>query len=92
MWIHDGKTFDEDTTPYVGYVYLITCISTGKQYIGKKLFWMMKRKQVKGKVKRVKAESDWRTYWSSSDELTLRLWVRKTSGARYCTSASRRGS
>lgn len=69
MWFYENKPFDEDVTQYVGYVYLITCIPTGKRYIGKKLFWMMKRKQVKGKVKRYKAESDWRTYWSSSDEL-----------------------
>jgi hypothetical protein len=48
---------------------LITNNYTGRKYIGKKLFWFKKTKVVKGKRKRLKVESDWRTYWSSSDEV-----------------------
>ena len=38
-------------------------------YIGLKQTQFSKTKQVKGKKKRVKVESDWRDYWSSSEEL-----------------------
>jgi hypothetical protein len=42
---------------------------TGKKYIGKKLFHMMKTRQVKKKKKRYKAESDWESYFGSNEEL-----------------------
>ena len=50
-------------------MYLITNNLTGRKYIGKKLFWFRKTKVVKGKKKRLKVESDWKDYWSSSDEV-----------------------
>lgn len=69
-WLHNGIEFtSEDIKNYVGFVYLITNQTNGKQYIGKKLFWAIKRKQVKNVRKRYKAESDWKEYWSSSEEL-----------------------
>jgi hypothetical protein len=47
-WLHNGIEFtSEDIKNYVGFVYLITNQTNGKQYIGKKLFWAIKRKQVK---------------------------------------------
>lgn len=52
-----------------GFVYLITNLLDGRQYVGKKFFWAMKSRQVKGKKKRYLAESDWREYWGSNDEL-----------------------
>ncbi len=69
MWIYNNKPLEEIPEKAYGYVYLITNNQTGKKYIGKKLFWFSKTKQVKGKKKRTKVESDWRDYWSSSDEL-----------------------
>ena len=68
-WLFEGKELTEVDEKYVGYVYLITNTITNRQYIGKKLFFFKKTKQVKGKKKRYLAESDWREYWSSSDEL-----------------------
>lgn len=69
MWLYQGKEFTDPDSKLIGFVYLITCNVSGKRYIGKKLFWSTRRKQVKGKSKRIKVESDWKSYWSSSDEL-----------------------
>jgi len=69
MWLYkDSPLLEVPETAY-GYVYLITNNITGRKYIGKKLFWFRKTKQVKGKKKRIKVESDWQVYWSSSDEV-----------------------
>lgn len=69
MWLYQGQEYTSPDEKLVGFVYMITCLETGRKYIGKKLFWSMRRKQVKGKIKRVKTESDWKKYWSSSEEL-----------------------
>jgi len=69
MWLYNSSPFEEIPETAYGYVYLITNTVTGRKYIGKKLFWFRKTKQVKGKKKRIKVESDWRDYWSSSDEV-----------------------
>lgn len=68
-WTYQGQEFGEIPSKAIGFVYLIKHLPTGKAYIGRKLFWFQKTKQVKGKKKKVKAESDWRTYWSSSDQI-----------------------
>jgi len=69
MWLYNNSPLLEVPEKAYGYVYLITNNITGRKYIGKKLFWFRKTKVLKGKKKRLKVESDWRTYWSSSDEL-----------------------
>lgn len=70
MWIYNGDVFEgPEDTKTMGCVYLITHLPTGRKYIGKKLFWFKKTKQVNKKVKKFLAESDWRIYWSSSDDL-----------------------
>ena len=69
MWIYKNEPLEEVPENAYGYVYLITNNLTGRKYIGKKLFWFRKTKVVKGKKKRIKVESDWRSYWSSSDEV-----------------------
>lgn len=51
------------------FVYKITHVESGKFYIGYKQSFFIKTKQVKGKKKKIKVPSDWKTYWSSSDEL-----------------------
>jgi hypothetical protein len=69
-WQYDGKDFTEDLIgDNYGFVYQITNLTNGKKYIGKKLFYSAKTKQVKGKKKRYKASSDWQTYYGSSDIL-----------------------
>jgi hypothetical protein len=69
MWLYENKELEVVPDDAYGYVYLITNTITNRRYIGKKLFWFRKTKVVKGKKKRLKIESDWREYWSSSDEL-----------------------
>jgi hypothetical protein len=68
MWIYRGEIF-EDIGNYVGFVYIITNLRTNKRYIGKKLFHFSKTKQVKGKKKKFKVESDWLDYYGSNEEL-----------------------
>ena len=67
-WLYEGKPFTtDDIGDFFGFVYRITNLQTGKQYIGRKYFWS-KRKPRGGK-RRVTSESDWKKYYGSSDEL-----------------------
>lgn len=69
-WIFKGSEFDsEQISDHVGFVYRITNLNDGRFYIGKKLFTKAGRKQVKGKKKKIRLESDWKNYYSSSEEL-----------------------
>ena len=67
-WTYKGSTFTSaNIDGQFGFVYRITNLQTGKQYIGRKYFWQ-KRKPRGGK-RRVTTESDWKKYYGSSDEL-----------------------
>lgn len=68
-WIYKGSQLEELSDDVVGFVYLITNLKTDKKYIGKKLAKRSKTKTVKGKKKKVKVDSDWKTYYGSSDVL-----------------------
>lgn len=69
-WFYNNEPINEiDIKQYPAYVYLITNLVDGRFYIGYKQTSFAKTKQVKGKKKRYQAESDWRDYWSSSEEL-----------------------
>ena len=54
-------------TIFFGYVYRITNIQNGRQYIGRKYF--TQRRKPRGGKRRVTSESDWKKYYGSSDEL-----------------------
>ena len=70
MWIYQKRNFEDvDIGKHVGFVYLITNNIDDRKYVGKKLFWFTKTKTVKGKKKKEKYISDWKTYWSSSEEV-----------------------
>jgi len=70
MWLYHGAEFNEELIgSSVAFVYLITNLKTNRKYIGKKLFKFKKTKQVKTKKKRILVDSDWKDYWSSSEEL-----------------------
>lgn len=70
MWKYKGEEFkEEQIEKYVSFVYLITNKISGKKYIGKKLFKFKKVSTSKGKKKRSLIDSDWKDYWSSSEEL-----------------------
>ncbi len=67
-WTYQGTAFtSDDINSFFGFVYRITNLQSGKQYIGRKYFWQ-KRKPRGGK-RRVTSESDWKRYYGSSDEL-----------------------
>ena len=68
MWLYHSAEIKE-IAPYLGFVYIITNTETGRKYIGKKLAFFSKTKQVKGKKKKYKVDSDWRDYYGSNDEL-----------------------
>lgn len=69
-WTYNDKDFTEDMIgDNYGFVYLITNLTTGKKYVGKKFFYSMKTKVLKGKKKRFKVFSDWQTYYGSNTEL-----------------------
>ena len=68
-WYYDGKELEEPPDDAFGCVYLIECTKNGKKYYGKKLLTKAGYKQVKGKRKKIRKESDWKTYFGSSKEL-----------------------
>ena len=68
-WYYKGTAFtSDDINDFFGFVYRITNIQSGKQYIGRKYF-KQKRKPRGGK-RRVTSESDWKKYYGSSNELS----------------------
>jgi hypothetical protein len=67
-WTYRGEPFT-DPGAHWGFVYRITCLTNGKQYIGRKIFSTSKSRQVKKKRKKYRVESDWKTYWSSSQDV-----------------------
>jgi len=69
MWFYNNEYYDT-IGDYVGFVYIITNQVNNRKYIGKKNFYFSKTKQVKGKKKRFKVESDWLDYYGSSAELS----------------------
>ena len=78
-WIFKGSPFlSEDINDLYGFVYRITNLQSGKQYIGRKYFWQLRKPR--GKSRRVKSESDWKKYYGSSDELNA---DRKEIGNEY---------
>ena len=67
-WLYQGTAFtSDDIDGKFGFVYRITNIQTGKQYIGRKYF--VQKRKPKGGKRRVTSESDWKKYYGSSPEL-----------------------
>ena len=67
-WLYEGKPFtSNDIDDLFGFVYCITNIQNGREYIGRKYFW--KFRTPKGKKRKVKSESDWKKYYGSCPEL-----------------------
>ena len=67
-WHYKGTAFtSDDIGDFFGYVYRITNIQNGRQYIGRKYFYQ--KRKPKGGKRRITSESDWKRYYGSSDEL-----------------------
>lgn len=67
-WYYGGVPFEEDGTHF-GFVYLIENLVTGRKYIGRKYFTAAGTKQIKGKRKKIRKESDWKSYFGSNETL-----------------------
>lgn len=78
-WTHNNLPFEEIPDGAIGFVYLITNTVNGKLYIGKKNFYaahttqktvvvkstgLKKKKKIRGKK-----ESDWKSYYGSSNDV-----------------------
>ena len=75
-WVYKNTTFtSDDIGDFFGFVYRITNLQSGKQYIGRKYFYQLRKHR--GKSRKFKSESDWKKYYGSSDELNT---DRKTLG------------
>lgn len=101
-WLYENTQIDQLPDTCVGFVYMITNQLSGRMYIGKKLSkfskttykvitqknGIKKRKRIRSKI-----DSDWLTYYGSSDELNKDI---KTLGSHnfsreilyYCQSKS----
>lgn len=70
MWQYNGSDLKQEEVPLkaLGFLYKITH-TTGNWYIGRKLLTKAATKTVNGKKKKIRKESDWVDYWSSSPYL-----------------------
>tara|TARA_B100000902_G_scaffold38459_1_gene45780 strand:- start:6044 stop:6472 length:429 start_codon:yes stop_codon:yes gene_type:complete len=71
-WTYQGEKIDAIPDQFEGFVYLITNTTNNKKYVGKKLAKFKTTKPpLKGRKnkRRGHKESDWKTYWGSSDLL-----------------------
>ena len=77
-WLFENTQIEALPEDTVGFVYLITNLVSGRKYIGKKLakfskttYKVVKLKNGNKKKKKIrsKIDSDWLTYWSSSEDL-----------------------
>ena len=67
-WLYLERPFNsDDVGDNYGFVYNITNLTNGRQYIGRKYFWSHRKPP--GKKRRVKKESDWKKYYGSCPEL-----------------------
>jgi len=78
-WLFESSQVEDLPEDCIGFVYLITNLVSGRKYIGKKLAKFSKTTLKTVKLKngtkkkkkiRSKVDSDWRTYYGSSEELT----------------------
>jgi len=75
-WLYQGVEWEPPEAlmydDVYGFVYLITNNKDQRKYVGKKFFWSQKTLPITKKRKRrkrLKVESDWRTYWGSNKHL-----------------------
>jgi hypothetical protein len=78
-WLYNNQLVETLPEDCVGFVYIITNITTDRKYIGKKLAKFSKTTQKTVKLKngtkkkkkiRTKVDSDWQDYYGSSPELS----------------------
>ena len=72
-WVFDGKPILDPPDEFEAFVYMITNTQTKKRYIGFKKFYSSKIKVIKHRKHKIKVQSNWATYWSSSDSLAIEI-------------------
>lgn len=60
---------EEDVQGYYGFIYVIENQIDQKAYIGRKYFTKASTRQVKGKKRKTRKESDWKGYYGSSPRM-----------------------
>ena len=70
-WQYNNKPFITNSDNFFGFIYCITNRTNNKKYIGKKLFTKAAYKQVKGKRKKLRADSGWQDYFGSGPRLQI---------------------
>ena len=73
-WYYNNQKVITAPKEYLGFVYEIHDVLNQKYYIGKKLLWTTKKlPPLKGRKNKrhKKIETDWQTYYGSSDSLNL---------------------
>ena len=72
-WSHNGRQFtSDDIGDFYGFVYRITNLLNGHDYIGRKYFHAIRKlKPLMGfkRKRKVIKETDWKEYWGSSKRL-----------------------
>lgn len=68
-WLWNGKPIVKIPDEHETFVYLITNRMNGMRYVGFKTAVSRRTKVVNKKKRHVKVESDWKSYWSSSENL-----------------------
>ena len=82
-WTFNDKPFTtEQIEKFVGFCYVIECAIDGRKYIGRKYFYS--RRKTKGKSRRVKSESNWKSYFLSFEKLLLPLATTPIFGPFIC--------
>lgn len=71
MWKYKNKEIIDEDIPKktIGFIYIIINKLNNKKYIGKKLLTKAAYKTVNKVKKKIRKESDWKDYYSSSDIL-----------------------
>lgn len=82
---HWSFPLEFDTANWFGFIYRITELSTGRQYIGKKQFEKLSRKIVKGRKNRkhVKSQSNWKIYTGSCKALNEAIEINGLDGYKF---------
>jgi hypothetical protein len=68
-WLWNGEVIEKIPEEHKSFVYLFTNKITGKQYIGFKTAVSNKTVVVNGKKRKTVTESDWKTYYSSGQQV-----------------------
>jgi hypothetical protein len=78
------KNIPENIEDYLGFVYMVIHKPTGQYYVGQKKFWFKDTKPpLKGRKNKRHSlvESDWKTYWGSSNK--LKEWIAKEGTSEF---------